>query len=40
VRGSKGKGDLDVTAKETNSVWHLDSITLVLKDKSVSIPVQ
>jgi hypothetical protein len=40
VRGSKGSGDLDVTAKETDSVWHLDSITLVMNDKSVPIPIE
>jgi streptogramin lyase len=40
VRGSKGKGKLDVAAKETDNVWHLDSVTLVVNDKSVPIPVQ
>lgn len=40
VHGSKAKGDLDVTAKETDSIWHLDSITLVINDKSVPIPIE
>lgn len=40
VHGNKGKGDLDVTARVTGGVWRVDSITLVMKDKSVPIPLQ
>jgi hypothetical protein len=40
VRGGKGNGDVDVTAKETLGVWRVDSTTLVTKDRSLPIPIE
>jgi hypothetical protein len=38
VRGSKGKGEVEVTALEKDATWSLDSVTLVVKDRRVPIP--
>jgi hypothetical protein len=39
LRGSRGKGEVDVTALEKNAAWSLDSITLIVKDRQLPIPV-
>ncbi len=38
VQGSKGKGELAVSASKSNGAWHLDSVILVVKDSRVPIP--
>jgi len=40
VQGPIAIGDLDVEAQKINGSWHLSSVTLSTKGKSVPIPVQ